>query len=319
MTLARLPFPPRGRLRSFSRNLIAAGVAAATLLVAGCEEMMSEEGESRPSEAAALQNVRKELGVPAGVQVVKVKSSSNTVTYMLRNPGASETSGQSVAGRASATSEPTNLGQRFDTPARTVRTDRETLEFIEQATFQDVQDAHERSHEEVRQAERFVEQFGELLEVGGLNVEAMRGWVERQKGVTTILSDWLHDAWPQNFVDLEFPEPTVSWSEWHDPVLLVVRGARGVPIAPVKLPEASGGVPPITYHIGREIECPDLGLTLADDLPRGLSFNPETRTITGTPTGTPFGFAAGRGTTIYVACDSNRMDVWGFIGWELTN
>ena len=98
MTLARLPFPPRGRLRSFSRNLIAAGVAAATLLVAGCEEMMSEEGESRPSEAAALQNVRKELGVPAGVQVVKVKSSSNTVTYMLRNPGASETSGQSVAG-----------------------------------------------------------------------------------------------------------------------------------------------------------------------------------------------------------------------------
>ncbi len=46
---------------------------------------------------------------------------------------------------------------------------------------------------------------------------------------------------------------------------------RAQPIAPLVLPEASGGVPPINY-------------TLAPTLPTGLSFDSATRTISGTPT-----------------------------------
>ena len=46
---------------------------------------------------------------------------------------------------------------------------------------------------------------------------------------------------------------------------------RTHPIPPLVLPEATGGVPPITY-------------TLTPDLPVGLSYEPVSRTISGTPT-----------------------------------
>ena len=46
---------------------------------------------------------------------------------------------------------------------------------------------------------------------------------------------------------------------------------QGQPITPLVLPEATGGVPPITY-------------SLAPALPTGLAFNTVTRTVSGTPT-----------------------------------
>ena len=58
------------------------------------------------------------------------------------------------------------------------------------------------------------------------------------------------------------------------------RYEAGVEIEPLQLPEATGGTPPLTYAL--MTHTPEPRTRRGADVP-GLSFDPDTRTLSGTP------------------------------------
>ena len=97
--------------------------AVLLLALLGCEEMVEQDGGTRRSDSAVVRQLRSELAVPEGVQVIRVASPSpNLITYVLRNPGAQEPDTNTLR-VASATDPTSSVGQRLR-HAPTLRTER---------------------------------------------------------------------------------------------------------------------------------------------------------------------------------------------------
>ena len=98
---------------------------------------------------------------------------------------------------------------------------------------------------------------------------------------------------------------TSEWPKWPDDA---VDNAdyffdKGVEIAPLVLPEATGGAPPLRYSLASHRVISLIERGPATSIP-GLHFNPNTRTLNGTPT------TVGHWWTEYKATDANNYSIF---------
>lgn len=289
------------------RGSLPAAVASAFLLtmIVACEEWFEPAPSDRPDGDDALRHLQR--AVPKGIEVVRRGSSAGLDTYVLRNPGARDRSSRNLR------VADTGVARRFDTPLRSARMSDGDLQFVEQASFAELHDAHERAHAEVARGQNFLNRYGDLLEVGGLDIEAVEEWVERQQGLADYMTSWLASAWPDHVADLLMPPATtrVSYLDGMD-VLLEVSGIVGTALF-VTLPVISGGAPPLTYQAGSSVVASDgTGIYMSGmGLPDGLTFNAATRTISGTPT------TDGCGMFLYGAADSINRFNFAWVAWKI--
>ena len=294
------------------RTHVVWGIACAVLALTmvACEEMIEGSGAATQSDRAVVQKLQRDLPLPSGVEVVRVGTSGNLVTFVVRNPGAERAQPAGQRRRAAATAPADHVASRFDTPPRAVRNDRDTLQFMETATYLEVQASLEKAQRELKLAEDFVQVFGTLLEVGGLDMDAVRAWVTRQRGVVNYMGDWLRDGWPAYFVDVELPVESVTVPYLNYTVLFEITGKVGVPLS-VTLPAATGGLPPLTYWVDEyENDCGSM--SGRQRFPSGLTFDPATRIVSGTP------LYAGHGAFWYGVYDSHPecQDDFDTVAWK---
>lgn len=262
---------------------------AAILLLAGCEEML--EGTAEGSTAAALIEapVRRALGVPDGVQVVVIGTHSEGTRYVLRNPEVARatTGARSITRRLTvATVDTEGVADQFDTPERVASVRDGAVQFTEVSTFLEVFEAREAAQRLVGQAEDLLRYFGQALQAGGLDIDAVEAWTARQKGIVDQMEKWIADAHAQYETGPRLPSIEVTDALFHDPVLFVLELRPGETFS-YTAPAVTGAFGTVTYFAGEgyTIET-DLGptdmLSAAHQLPSWMTFNASTRMLSGT-------------------------------------
>ena len=189
-----------------------AAVVAAVVFV-GCEDMAPEvvaptpapevvaptpapevvaPTPARPSE---VNRIRDAMAVPDGVEVVTESTASGAVEFIIRNPGAVLPTGTGGR-RYVVASAGDGVAATFETPPRRALVKGDGVQFVEVATFEQVAESSLRAAGAHAEAEAFIAQWGELLGSGGLDMDAVEAWHDRQGELVVMMDQWLAEAWP---------------------------------------------------------------------------------------------------------------------------
>ena len=264
-----------------------AAFAVVTAMTA-CEEMTAPSLATTSSTERA---VRTAMGLPDAIEFVAVGTRGSTTTYVLRNPAAASQSQQSRRlATAAVDDDARSVARQYDTPRRSVTVRGDTVEFMENTTYPELTEAIEAATRKANDAHFLVEAVGEVLEVGGVNVDAIREWIDRQAELVELMQDWLEDAFSDYLEGPRLPNIEVRDALFHDPVLFVLELTPGETFA-YTAPAVTGGYGTVTYFAGEgySTETDDSGLgptggtlTSADPLPAWMTFNASTRVLSGT-------------------------------------
>ena len=109
------------------RTHVVWGIACAVLALTmvACEEMIEGSGDATQSDRAVVQKLQRDLPLPSGVEVVRVGTSGNLVTFVVRNPGAERDQPAVEGRRAAATAAADHVANRFVLSELVVRPDAE--------------------------------------------------------------------------------------------------------------------------------------------------------------------------------------------------
>ena len=263
-----------------------AAFAVVTAMTA-CEEMTAPSLATTSSTERA---VRTAMGLPDAIEFVAVGTRGSTTTYVLRNPAAASQSQQSRRlATAAVDDDARSVARQYDTPRRSVTVRGDTVEFMENTTYPELTEAIEAATRKANDAHFLVEAVGEVLEVGGVNVDAIREWIDRQVELVELMQDWLEDAFSDYLEGPRLPNIEVRDALFHDPVLFVLELTPGETFA-YTAPAVTGGYGTVTYFAGEgySTETDDSGLgptggtlTGADPLPAWMTFNASTRVLSG--------------------------------------
>ena len=210
VAVGELPPPWQWRLSAstfhswtMKRWWFVAAVVAAVVFV-GCEDMAPEvvaptpapevvaPTPARPSE---VNRIRDAMAVPDGVEVVTESTASGAVEFIIRNPGAVLPTGTGGR-RYVVASAGDGVAATFETPPRRALVKGDGVQFVEVATFEQVAESSLRAAGAHAEAEAFIAQWGELLGSGGLDMDAVEAWHDRQGELVVMMDQWLAEAWP---------------------------------------------------------------------------------------------------------------------------
>jgi hypothetical protein len=301
-------------------------VAAAVVLLVGCEEMF-EEGSGAPS--ATAERLRRQLGLSKTIEVVVTgKAAGGGDVYVLRNPekaGAPSTSTRRLLAASNGTRS--QVGFQFDTAERVARASSGAVEFSEVSAYPEVLESLNDARYWGDGAALFPESdLYIILSLGGVDVDAIQEWLDGMAELRDQIEDWIDESFADVKEGPRLPSAEVQVDWYHDKVLALVTGTVGEPIAAKTLPKSeSGGYGELTYCLSDwcsfQVEDGARGPTGSafgggDPLPAGLVFDPDTRVVSGVPAPST-DFRSGRAVVQYVVFDELGRSASSRVAFEI--